>query len=79
MGSEDFYPEETPVHRVTVDGFWIDQQPVTNAEFARFVGATGYVTFAQRPPKAQDYQGAHVELLVPGSLVFQKPSQPVDM
>ena len=44
MGSEDFYPEERPVHRVAVDGFWMDEHPVTEAEFRRFVQATGYVT-----------------------------------
>src|SRR5688500_20327510 len=41
MGSNDFYPEERPVHRVKVDGFWMDEHPVTNAEFRRFVEATG--------------------------------------
>jgi len=46
MGSEDFYPEEAPVRAVRVDGFWIDETPVTNAEFGRFVAATGYVTLA---------------------------------
>ena len=49
MGSEDFYPEERPVHRVTVDGFWMDERPVTAAEFRRFVRETGYVTVAERP------------------------------
>ena len=37
MGSDDFYPEERPVHEVTVDGFWMDDHPVTVAEFRRFV------------------------------------------
>jgi len=46
MGSDRHYPEEAPVHRVTVDGFWIDRTPVTNREFRKFVHATGYVTFA---------------------------------
>ncbi|HXD65509.1 MAG TPA: SUMF1/EgtB/PvdO family nonheme iron enzyme, partial [Solirubrobacteraceae bacterium] len=41
MGSEAFYPEEAPVRRVEVDGFWIDEHPVTVAEFRRFVKATG--------------------------------------
>jgi formylglycine-generating enzyme required for sulfatase activity len=50
MGSEDFYPEERPVHRVVVDGFWMDAQPVTAAEFRRFVRQTGYTTVAERPP-----------------------------
>ena len=40
MGSDDFYPEERPVHEVTVDGFWMDEHPVTVAEFRRFVKAT---------------------------------------
>ena len=44
MGSEDFYPEERPVRRVEVDGFWMDIHPVTVADFRRFVAATGYVT-----------------------------------
>ena len=44
MGSDDFYPEERPVHQVTVDGFWMDEHQVTVAEFRRFVKATGYVT-----------------------------------
>ena len=48
MGSEDFYPEEAPVHEVSVDGFWMDQYLVTNEQFARFVDATGYVTVAER-------------------------------
>ena len=41
MGSDQHYPEERPVHRVRVDGFWIDQTPVTNREFRRFIEATG--------------------------------------
>ena len=49
MGSEDFYPEERPVHRVSVDGFWMDEHPVTAAEFRRFVRETKYVTVAERP------------------------------
>ena len=47
MGSERFYPEERPVHRVEVDGFWMDAHPVTVAEFRRFVTATGYLTVAE--------------------------------
>ena len=79
MGSEDFYPEERPVHEVTVDGFWIDQYEVTNEQFARFVEATGYVTLAERPLNAADYPGAPVENLVPGALVFWKRNGPVDL
>src|SRR6266702_8158609 len=47
MGSDRHYPEEAPVHRVTVDGFWMDRTPVTNRQFRKFVEATGYVTFAE--------------------------------
>src|SRR5215472_16984588 len=58
MGSDAHYLEEAPVHSVTVDGFWIDRNPVTNADFLRFVRATGYLTFAEITPKAKDYPGA---------------------
>jgi formylglycine-generating enzyme required for sulfatase activity len=78
MGSDRHYPEERPAHRVTVDGFWIDRGPVTNERFARFVEATDYVTFAEIPPKAEDYPGALPEMLFAGSLVFVKPNGPVD-
>jgi sulfatase modifying factor 1 len=47
MGSDRHYPEERPKRRVSVGGFWIDRAPVTNADFARFVQATGYTTFAE--------------------------------
>ena len=50
MGSDHHYPEEAPVHRVSVDGFWIDRTPVTNRQFKEFVEATGYVTMAEMPP-----------------------------
>ncbi len=79
MGSEKFYPEERPTHWVSVDGFWMDRTPVTNLQFARFVKATGYVTWAERVPKAEDYPGALPELLFAGSVVFQSPTQRVDM
>lgn len=78
MGSNEHYPEEAPVHTVQVDGFWMDKTPVTNAEFARFVEATGYVTVAERVPDAADYPGAIPELLVAGSTVFKSPRGPVD-
>jgi formylglycine-generating enzyme required for sulfatase activity len=77
MGSNDHYPEERPAHRVRVDAFWIDQYPVTVADFARFVDATGYVTFAEKTPKAEDYPGAKPEMLRPSSLVFVKPHDPI--
>lgn len=79
MGSNDFYPEERPVHRVTVDGFWMDKYPVTNAEFRRFVEATGYVTLAERSPNPDDYPGVELSMLVPGSLVFHRSRHRVDL
>jgi formylglycine-generating enzyme len=79
MGSEKFYPEEAPVHRVQVDGFWIDRHPVTNAQYASFVSETGYETVAERPLDPADYPGVQEELLVPGSLVFQGTSGPVPL
>lgn len=79
MGSDRHYPEERPVHRVTVDGFWMDRYPVTNARFARFVEATGYQTFAETVPNAEDYPGALPAMLVAGSLVFVQPASPVDL
>ncbi len=66
MGSEDFYPEERPVHEVSVDGFWMDEHPVTAAEFRRFVRETKYVTVAERPLDPEQYPDAIPELLVPG-------------
>jgi formylglycine-generating enzyme len=62
MGSGDFYPEERPVHPAEVDGFWIDRHPVTNAQFRRFVKATGYVTVAEQPPDPADYPDADPDL-----------------
>jgi len=79
MGSEEHYPEERPVHRVTVDGFWMDRTPVTVAAFQSFVAASKHVTFAEIPPNPEDYPGAKKELLHPGSLVFVKPPNPVDL
>jgi formylglycine-generating enzyme required for sulfatase activity len=75
MGSDRHYPEERPVHRVSVDGFWMDRHPVTNARFARFVAATSHATVAEQTPRAEDYPDARPELLVAGSLVFVQPAQ----
>ncbi len=79
MGAEDFYPEEAPVHAVELDGFWIDEHPVTVAAFRRFTKETGHVTSAERAPDPRDYPGADPRLLVPGSLVFQRSTGPVDL
>ena len=79
MGDERFYPEERPVRRVEVDGFWMDEHPVTAAEFRTFVRATKYVTVAERPLDPEDYPEADPELLIPGSLVFRKTEGPVSL
>ena len=79
MGSEAFYPEERPVHDVTVEGFWMDEVPVTVAAFRRFVKATGHVTTAEEPPDPADYPDADPALMVPGSGVFRMPPGPVSL
>jgi len=73
MGSDDGQPDESPPHLVTVAGFWMDATEVTNAEFDRFVKATGFVTLAEKKPEAKDYPGAPPENLVAGSVVFRPP------
>jgi formylglycine-generating enzyme required for sulfatase activity len=78
MGSNSHYAEEAPPHEVSVAGFWMDAYTVTNADFKRFVDATGHVTLAERPARAEDYPGAKPEALVPSSIVFRKTSGPVD-
>lgn len=79
MGSERFYPDERPCRPVQVDGFWIDITPVTNAQFAAFVAATGYRTFAEIPPDPADYPGMPPELAQAGSLLFVMPPGPVNL
>lgn len=66
LGSDAHYPEERPVRSVTLAPFRIDRAPVTNATFARFVAATGYVTQAERATPA-------------GSGVFAMTPSPVDL
>lgn len=79
-GGNDPMPDAQPIHRVHVDGFWMDATEVTNADFAKFVAATGYVTIAERKPSAEDYPGVPLEMLVAGSIVFSPPpySGPLD-
>jgi sulfatase modifying factor 1 len=79
MGSDRHYPEEAPVHRVTVDGFWIDRHPVTNRQFKEFFRATGHVTFAEIPPDPKLYPGSLPHMIFAGSLVFRPPVGPVDL
>ncbi len=79
MGSDRYYPEEAPVRKVAVSGFFIDRGLTTNAAFARFVRETGHVTLAERPARAEDYPGAPAEALAPGSSVFDPPGHPVEL
>jgi formylglycine-generating enzyme len=78
MGSDRHYPEEAPVHSMTVSSFWIDRSPVTNRQFREFVRATGYVTVAEIAPDPKDYPGALPNMLRAGSLVFDPPKHQVD-
>lgn len=66
-----------PVHRVQVDGFWMDATEVTNDDFAAFVKATGYVTVAERKPSAADFPDVPAANLVAGSIVFTPAPTPV--
>ena len=68
-----------PIHRVYVDGFFMDKKDVTNAQFAKFVTATGYLTVAERTPRAEDFPGAPAANLVAGSVVFSPPDHPVPL
>jgi len=73
-GATGFYPDESPLREVQVDGFWIDRFEVTNARFAEFVAATGYVTVAERQPQPEDFPGIDPALLQAGSVVFTMPT-----
>ena len=78
-GGHDSMPDARPIHRVYVDGFFMDADDVTNDEFDKFVRATGYVTVAERKPRAEDFPGAAPEALVPGSTVFTPTDTPVPL
>ena len=69
-GGPDPMNDARPIHRVYVDGFWMDKTEVTNEQFEKFVNATGYITFAEQVPKAEDYPGAPAANLFAGSVVF---------
>ncbi|WP_025738223.1 formylglycine-generating enzyme family protein [Mycobacterium genavense] len=79
MGSNDFYPEESRVHDVTVKPFSIERYPVTNAQFAEFVAATGYVTVAEQALDPAEFPGLPAEDLTAGALVFTPTNGPVDL
>lgn len=78
MGTADF-ADASPVHEVAVDGFWMDEHEVTNAQFARFVAATGYQTVAERPLDPKDFPDVPLDALQPGSAVFTPPNQAVGL
>jgi formylglycine-generating enzyme len=79
MGSQQFYPDEGPVHDEHVEPFAIEQHPVTNAQFSEFVSDTGYVTMAERPLDQALFPDLAPEELEPGSLVFTPTPGPVDL
>jgi formylglycine-generating enzyme required for sulfatase activity len=69
--------DSQPIHRVYVDGFWMDKTEVTNDQFDKFARATKYVTAAERAPTAAEFPTAPAENLVAGSVVFTPPDHPV--
>ncbi|MFO0926217.1 MAG: formylglycine-generating enzyme family protein [Gemmataceae bacterium] len=89
MGTEDErgWPDEKPAHRVRVDGFWMDETEVTNAQFRAFVAATGHVTTAESTPSWEEVRKylppgtpkPAADRLVPGSMVFTPPQGEVDL
>ena len=78
-GGQEPMNDARPVHRVYVDGFWMDKTEVTNAEFRQFVKATGYVTTAEKKPTPEDLPGVPADKLVAGSIVFFSPKQQVQL
>ncbi len=80
MGSASpMFPDAKPLHSVDLDGFFMDRCLVTNAQFARFVHATGYVTVAERRPDPKLFPGVPPDKLVPGAVVFVPPVHPVPL
>ena len=79
LGSPDFYPEEQPVRQVTVPDLWLDEHPVTNAQFRRFIKDTGHITVAEKAPDPADFPDADPADLVPGSQVFVGTRGPVPL
>lgn len=71
--------DSAPIHRVYVDGFWMDKTEVTNAQFRKFVEATRYVTVAERVPTAEEFPDAPPENLIAGSTVFSPTPGPVEL
>jgi sulfatase modifying factor 1 len=71
--------DSQPVHRVYVDGFWMDTNDVTNAKFEEFVKATGYLTVAEIAPTKEQFPTAPPENLVAGSTVFTPTTNAVPL
>jgi formylglycine-generating enzyme required for sulfatase activity len=71
--------DSRPIHRVYVDGFFMDKTDVTNEQFAEFVKATGYITIAEKTPTAEDFPGAPPENLYAGGIVFSPPDHAVPL
>jgi sulfatase modifying factor 1 len=71
--------DSRPIHRVYVDGFFMDRTDVTNQQFEQFVNATHYITVAERTPRAEDFPDAPPENLVSGSVVFSPPDHAVPL
>ena len=78
-GGREAMTDARPIHTVRVDAFWMDATEVTNGAFRTFVEATHYLTVAERPLKPEDFPGVPKEKLVPGSVVFTPPKQPVPL
>ncbi len=79
MGSDEFYPDETPVHHREVARFRIDRYAVTNEQYRAFVDDTGYVTVAERELDSAAFPGSDPADLLPGAMVFTPTAGPVDL
>jgi formylglycine-generating enzyme len=71
--------DSRPIHRVYVDGFFMDKTDITNGQFAEFVKASGYVTIAEKTPTQADFPGAPPENLYAGGVVFSPPDHEVQL
>lgn len=78
-GGDEPMVDARPIHRVSVDAFFMDATEVTNEEFERFANATGYVTVAERKPTREEFPGVPEENLVAGSVVFSPAPRPVSL
>lgn len=78
MGAGAMYPEELPIIERHVSDFYMDKHEVSNAQFAEFVAATGYITEAETVPNAQNYPHIPAQVLKAGSAVFVKLSEALE-